>query len=101
MLRLITGLSAVVAATSALRVEQPALASGWHTAARTTGQVDFTVAIKQQGMEELKRVALAVSTPGDAAYGKHLTSAQVDAITAPSAEDVTAVTEWLQAFNVK
>jgi tripeptidyl-peptidase-1 len=39
----------------------------------------------------------AVSTPGSALYGQHLTLEEAKAFMEPTAESLSAVTEWLDA----
>ena len=61
---------------------------------------EFTISVKQQNLDELKRIALAVSTPGNPSYGQHLEQAAIDALTAPDAADMSAVTGWLTDANI-
>ena len=63
-------------------------------------QVTFTLSVRQRNLQELKRVALAVSTPGDAAYGKYLSQRQIDDLTAPDPADVGVVTTWLSGAGI-
>lgn len=63
--------------------------------------IDFTIAVKQQNLKALEAKALAVSTPSDPAYGKHLTRREIEKLTAPAAEDIAAVTAHLDANGLK
>ncbi|KAJ3316770.1 hypothetical protein HDV06_002891, partial [Boothiomyces sp. JEL0866] len=57
--------------------------------------VDFGFGLKQSNMDQLVQKLLEVSDPSHPNYGKHLSKEEVDALTAPSAETVKAVTDWL------
>jgi subtilase family serine protease len=65
-------------------------------------QVDFRVYLTNRGGDTAARVAAAVSTPGNAQYGRFLTAAQFRARFAPAQKDVDAVSAWLrsQGFTV-
>jgi tripeptidyl-peptidase-1 len=80
---------------------EPALPSGWanqfskavgHDAANI---VKVTLAVREQNMDKIREIALDVSNPDSPIYGKYLSQAQVDEITAPTAVDVAAVRSWL------
>jgi subtilase family serine protease len=60
----------------------------------------FTLAIKEQNLDRVLDIARAVSDPSSATYGQFVTQAQLDELTAPAAQDVAAVTEWLDAQAV-
>ncbi|CAK5284329.1 unnamed protein product [Mycena citricolor] len=49
----------------------------------------------------LEETLYAVSTPGSALYGQHLSLEEAKAFMEPSAESLTAVTEWLQSHGLK
>ena len=51
-------------------------------------------------MDEVKRVATAVSDPDSPTYGEFISQAQLDAIVAPKSADVAAVTSFLQENGV-
>ena len=63
--------------------------------AAAAAQVAFAVAVRERNRAEVARVALAVSDPRSAAYGRHLTAGEVKALSAPSAEDASAVRRWI------
>jgi len=63
-------------------------------------KVAFTVSLSLRNMEELKRRALAVSTPGDATYGQFMTTRQIDELTSPSSGAVKRVEAWLLEHDV-
>jgi len=77
------------------RVGAPLVTNGWETTTRTTGEVHFTIAVKQQNVAELKEIALKVSDPRNAEYTNYLTNDEIVALTAPATKDISTVTEWL------
>ena len=89
---------------AAVTLEPEAAAAGWLVSSdvldRDGTLVNFIVAVKQQNIAQLKARALSSSTPGDAQYGRHLSAAQIVALTAPSDEDLTVVTRYLDLHNV-
>lgn len=80
----------------------------WATAAHKVGTVpgstavDFRVYLGLRGGDAARQLALSVSTPGSADYGRFLTPAQFRSRFAPAASDVSAVKKWLtdQGFKV-
>jgi subtilase family serine protease len=76
---------------------------GWtKTATPVAGQTSltFTIAVREQGVNDVKRIALAVSNPSSRNYGKYLNQEQLDNITKPTASDMSAVTGWLHQNGV-
>lgn len=63
-------------------------------------EISFTVSLKQRNMPELKRRALAVSTPGDESYGKFMAIEDIDALTAPAPDTFARVRAWLHEHDV-
>ena len=55
----------------------------------------FTIAVKQQNIDELKQIALKVSDPRNEAYTNYLTNDEIVAMTAPDAKDVTTASKNL------
>ena len=92
---------AVAAAATSLRVDQHVLTDGWSVAERTTGTVDFTIAVKQQNLDKLASIAMAVSNPMSPSYTNYMTVAQIADMAAPTAADLAAVTGWLHAYQIK
>ena len=104
---------AVFAATAAAAPHtvypEPALPSGWVSqfsepmvAGRDAASVvhlvaKVTLAVREQNMDRIRKIAMDVSNPDSNIYGKYLSQAKVDEITAPAAADVTAVRSWLIA----
>ncbi|KAJ7699851.1 peptidase S8/S53 domain-containing protein, partial [Mycena metata] len=62
--------------------------------------LDLRMALKQSDIAGLEQALHAVSTPGNPAYGKHLTSEEVASYTKPSAESIDAATSWLKERNL-
>jgi tripeptidyl-peptidase I len=62
--------------------------------------LSLSIGLKQQNIDQLEAKLLAVSTPGNAAFGQHLDYDQVNALFAPTANTVAAVENWLKANNV-
>lgn len=58
--------------------------------------VTFQISLKQQGLADLRRVALSVSDPADPSYGKHLAAPAARALAAPDITHVQTVERWLQ-----
>ena len=56
--------------------------------------------VREQNAEQIRRIATAVSDPTSPEYTNYLTTAEVLAMTAPLAEDMGAVTGWLEASGV-
>lgn len=65
-------------------------------------RIDFRVYLANRGGDGAAQLASAVSTPGNAQYGKFLTPAQYRSRFAPAQGDVAAVASWLrsQGFTV-
>lgn len=85
------------------RHEGPVMPCGWResstvVAEDTTLTLFFT--LRQQRLDELRRIAHAVSDPHDAEYGQHRTKEEVDELTMPRGEHVEAVETWLRAHGV-
>lgn len=70
---------------------------GWNIIGPTypEGLVELTFAVKQQNLQELHNVLIRVSDPRSASYGEHLSNAEVQELTAPKAEDLAVVTNFL------
>ena len=76
---------------------EPPYPIGWevHPSRRPTGDIAFSLALRQPNLDAIRRTALRVSDPRSADYGEHLTRAQIYALTAPAAVDVAVVEGWL------
>jgi subtilase family serine protease len=106
---------ALVGATSSAAVAAPgngksALAGSvpsWAQAAHKVGasdkstQVDFRIYLNNPGGDAASQLAMAVSTPGNAQYGKFLSAEQYRAQFAPAQGDVDSVSSWLKGQGFK
>jgi len=103
MLRTLCFIVGVSAAAAQVPHEAPKMPEGWRAVndVVSPGQaVTVHLALKQQNLDELYRVAYAVSDPSGPDYGQHLSSAQLNDLTAPSVADLAQVEEWLAAAGV-
>ena len=99
----------IAAAFSTSAVEVTSVASesftelGWARAgaSKPTDKVGFTLNLKTRNMAELKRRALAASTPGTAEYGKFMSVAEIDDLTSPSPDAVNRVKSWLADSGIE
>jgi tripeptidyl-peptidase-1 len=82
MLKLIT------LAATALAVSAAATPAGWTRKARAapSDALDMLLVVRRQNVDVLEKTLFEVSDPASPKYGKHLTKAQVDALTAPVSE---------------
>ena len=64
-------------------------------------QIAFQVNLKLPDQQAAKQFATAVSTPGNASYGKYLSAAQWEARFSPSASSVRAVEAFLRQSGFK
>jgi subtilase family serine protease len=62
-----------------------------------TDWVGFRVYLQQRNAAEAEALALAVSNPRSASYGKYLTPGQYQSRFAPTSAEVNAVRSWLQS----
>lgn len=88
---------------SALAGSVPSWAQAAHKVGVTnkTTQVDFRVYLNNRGGDAAAAYATAVSSPGNALYGKFLTAAQYRDRFAPAQSDVDAVSTWLKSQGLK
>lgn len=92
-----------------LAVAVPAVASAsvahpdWDQQFRADAKspIELTFAVKQQNLARLEDTFHAVSNPDGQQYGHHLTLDEVNALTAPLAEDVASLMSWLHTSGVQ
>lgn len=60
----------------------------------------LTIGLAQQNLHQLQSKLMAVSTPGNAAYGQHMEHDAVNALFAPSAIANASVVSWLKSAGV-
>eukprot|EP01051_Picozoa_sp_SAG22_P026841 SAG22_NODE_8683_length_637_cov_0.819703_1_plen_122_part_10 len=82
--------AAMFAAASAGTVDI-AYTGGWRKMERVRASlpVSFTIVLKEQGADEVVRIAKEVSDPDHKNYGKYLSTAQLNAIVKPTDADYT------------
>ncbi|OAA80230.1 tripeptidyl-peptidase 1 precursor [Akanthomyces lecanii RCEF 1005] len=75
---------------------------GWtlKAAAPSDHQLNLHIRLKEENLDQLQKRTLEISDPYHADYGKHLTKAEVDALTAPTKDTVDSVTKWLSSHGV-
>jgi tripeptidyl-peptidase-1 len=103
----LTAALCLLACASAQRVavedEPLARPTGWThgSSTSTDGKIQLTFAVKQQNLEELERVATAVSDPrNEQEYGKHMSIEQLQSLLAPTPEAVQTLTAFLLEHGV-
>ena len=95
-------LSALLTGANAATLQGPALPTGWtRSQAQSTDTVRVIVSLKQRNLDQLPAIISSVSDPRSAKYGEHLTTAQMDALTAPTSEAFDAVEGWLSGNGVR
>jgi tripeptidyl-peptidase-1 len=77
--------------TSWRKLEQPVA---------TSHPMTIQLSLQQSNLAELQNVASSVSDPKSPSYGKYLSLADLNTLTAPKASHVAAVENWLSASNV-
>lgn len=92
------------AATVSARVFDsiPTTPQGWtkESPALSTDKLTLKIGLKQEHAVALEQAVLAVSTPGNPDYGKHLTREQLRAYVAPRQQSVDDVTAWLAEHGI-
>lgn len=75
---------------------------GWERQADAPADhgLQLHIRLREENMDRLQQRLLEVSNPKHADYGKHLSKADVDALTAPTPAAVDSVTKWLSANGV-
>jgi len=63
--------------------------------------VSFSLTLSERNNEQVKEIALAVSTPSDPSYGQHLTAQEIDDLTAPDEDHLLRLTSWLDEHGVE
>ncbi|TFY79415.1 hypothetical protein EWM64_g4597 [Hericium alpestre] len=62
--------------------------------------LNLRLALVQSNFKSLEDKFYAVSTPGNAEYGQHLSKEQVEALVAPSSDTASAVKDWLSSHGI-
>lgn len=81
----------------------PSVPEGWTkvSPALSTDRLSLKIALKQQHAVALEQAVLAISTPGNPDYGKHMTREELRSYVAPSALAVDSVKSWLAAYGIE
>lgn len=82
------------------RREEPPSGFVQRGAAPKDAVLTLRVALAQNDFSGLEKALYAVSTPGSAQYGQHLSKEEVEAFVAPSEETSAAVQSWLSANSL-
>jgi tripeptidyl-peptidase-1 len=93
----------VLAVASASVIPEGTYDSNWYKNPVPTTElhgVSLTIVVKEQGMAEVKRIALDVNDPASKNYGKFITHDELDRLTSPKASDLFAVKSWLNANDI-
>jgi tripeptidyl-peptidase-1 len=95
-------LSQALPAFGVVHEQLAAVPAGWTQVAAPddSATMSLTIGLAQQNIDQLESQLMAVSTPGNAAYGQHLDVDEVNAMFAPTAEAFTAVQSWLTSAGV-
>lgn len=80
----------------------PAVPEGWKLAspALATDKVTLKIGLKQQHAAALEQTVLAISTPGNPDYGKHLSREELRSYVAPTARATDEVSAWLAEYDI-
>ncbi|TQV92728.1 hypothetical protein V2A60_009193 [Cordyceps javanica] len=75
---------------------------GWslQAAAPPDQKLNLYIRLKEENLDQLAKRTLEISDPDHPDYGKHLTKAEIDALTAPTRETVDSVYKWLSSHGV-
>ncbi|CAK7240701.1 MAG: hypothetical protein STHCBS139747_002148 [Sporothrix thermara] len=89
----------VVSSSSSKTFITDSISSGSGSSSTSDTQV-FTIALNMQNIDQLESHLLAVSTPGNADYGKFIDADDIASTYGPSPDAVSAVTSWLESSGV-
>ena len=91
------------AATARLMDSLPSIPQGWTQVreAALNEPITLRLALPQQYADALEQKVIEISTPGHSNYGKHLSRLELRSYTAPTAEAVSSVADWLSRSNIK
>ena len=84
-------------------LDREAVTAGWSHSSRAVDRGErlrIIIAVKQQNLAELKARALAISAPGNAAYGQHLNVSEIRALSGPSRDSLASVQSFLTFHHV-
>lgn len=97
----ITLFSFVVPALAIVHEKLAAVPSGWSAASPAANtQISLTIGLALQNINQLEAKLLAVSTPGNPKYGKHMEHHEVNEFFAPDPKGSAAVQKWLKSAGI-
>lgn len=97
-------LSALVAvATARVFDSVPSIPKGWRLAspALATDKLSLKIGLKQTYADELEQAVLAMSSPSNPDYGKHLSREELRRYVAPTKRATDDVLSWLASYNIQ
>ncbi|KAK3399750.1 peptidase S8/S53 domain-containing protein [Sordaria brevicollis] len=102
LLGLLALLSHLATASTIVLEEASYLPAGWKFDRRATDsdRIQLSIALKEAGIEDLKRRLLQQSTSVDDLNSRHFTKEEVEQHRQPSGKSVAAVTRWLQSQDI-
>jgi tripeptidyl-peptidase-1 len=76
--------------------------NGWTRVekAQANQRLKLRIGLKQGSFQGLEKDLLEISDPNHYRYGKHLSSSEIHAHTAPSSEALNAVHQWLEEHDI-
>lgn len=105
LLPLLAALAAASPANLQMTLKQSlhTVPQGWevHSDAPADQKINMHIGLKEQNLDQLQKRLLEMSTPNHADYGKHMTKAEIDALTAPTKETVESVASWLSSHGIE
>lgn len=86
----------------AIKHSLPSVPAGWQlkSAAPASMPIDMHIGLKEQNLDQLQKRLLEMSDPAHASYGKHMSRAEIEAMTAPSVKSVSSVKSWLTSHGI-
>lgn len=80
----------------------PAVPQGWQYQAPAAAdhELQLHIRLREENLDQLQQRLLESSDPDSASYGKHLTKAEVDALTSPTDATIDSVTKWLTSYGI-
>ena len=106
MLAPLMALFCALLAVSDASIHRVTIPTGWmqetiiESSATTEIQFKFSISMKENSIDSLKKLALDVNDPRSTNYGKFLTSNEIESMTVPSQERLSKVTSWLRDSGV-
>ncbi|KAF8862998.1 subtilisin-like protein [Acephala macrosclerotiorum] len=98
----VAALLSVAPAWAVIHEQLAAVPEGWAQTstpdASTT--ISLTIGLVQQNIDQLQSMLLAVSTPGNAKYGQHMDSDDLNSYFAPDPDGIHAVQRWLKSAGI-